>query len=178
MMAKLSSPICEASVQLEPLDHHHIEALRDACSQDTEIWDIYPLSFLGEHFDASMKIFWSNDEWVNFAVLNHDIVIGMSHYIRPDMTAKTVEIGETYIVPSTRGTGVNSIMKKLMINHAFECGFEKIGFRVDSRNKRSQAAVRKLGAKHKDTLTQNLTTWTGYVRDTMVFELQKGNWEA
>ena len=67
-------------------------------------------------------------------------------------------------------------MKKLMIEHAFDCGFEAIGFRVDSRNARSQGAVRKLGAKHKETLTKNLTTWTGYVRDTEVFELVKDDW--
>ena len=38
-------------VSLEPLEDHHVEHLRAACAEDQEIWDIYPHSMLGEHFD-------------------------------------------------------------------------------------------------------------------------------
>ena len=89
-----------------------------------------------------------------------------------------MEIGGTYIEPSMRGTGFNDAMKTLMIDHAFASGFRRIEFRVDTRNQRSAAAVRKLGAQLDGTLRKNVVTWTGYVRDTYVFSIFKDEWRG
>jgi RimJ/RimL family protein N-acetyltransferase len=101
----------------------------------------------------------------------------MTSYINPNSHG-VVEIGGTYIEPSVRGTGFNDLMKKLMIDHAFACGFRRIEFRVDARNKRSAAAVLKLGAKLDGTLRQDIVTWTGHVRDTHVFGLLQEDWNG
>jgi RimJ/RimL family protein N-acetyltransferase len=77
-----------------------------------------------------------------------------------------------------RGTGFNAIMKKLMIDRAFACKYRKVGFRVDTRNARSMAAVRKLGAVQEGIMRKDRVTWTDYVRDTAVFGLLKEEWEA
>ncbi len=177
-MADLSAVLEHAPVRLEPLAEHHIEPLRAACAEDQEVWDIYPVSMLGEHFDKAMEIFHRTDNWVRFAVINaeNDMLVGMSNYINPDLTTKVTEIGGTYIAPSVRGSGFNDVMKKLMIDHAFACGFTRIEFRVDTRNKRSMAAVLKLGAKHEGTLRKNRITWTGFIRDTAVFGLLQEEW--
>ena len=144
---------------------------------DQEIWEIYPVSMLDENFDKAIQAFHNTSNWVRFAVINRetDTVVGMTNYINPDQF-DVVEIGGTYIAPSVRGSGFNNIMKKLMINHAFACGFTRIEFRVDTRNKRSMAAVLKLGATHEGTLRKNRITWTDYVRDTAVFGLLKEEW--
>ena len=133
---------------------------------------------LDEHFDEAMRAFHDLKSWVQFAVINVETgqVVGMTNYINPDQHG-VVEIGGTYIAPSVRGTGLNDAMKNLLIDHAFANGFHKIEFRVDGRNKRSQAAVLKLGAKHEGTLRKNRVTWTGYVRDTFVFGLLKDEWQ-
>ncbi|MBL0966530.1 MAG: GNAT family N-acetyltransferase, partial [Blastomonas sp.] len=108
-----------------------------------------------------------------------DSVVGMSNYINPDARNHVVEIGGTYVEPAARGAaGVNTRMKRLMIDHAFAQGFTRIEFRVDARNLRSQAAVRKLGAVHEGTLRHNRITWTGYVRDTCVFGLLESDWSG
>lgn len=52
-------------------------------------------------------------------------------------------------------------MKKLLLDHAFACGYAKVGFRVDTRIARSMAAVLKLGAQQKSILRKNQVTWTG-----------------
>jgi RimJ/RimL family protein N-acetyltransferase len=178
MTGKLSKILEDGPVRLEPLAEHHIDALRAACAEDQEIWDIYPVSMLGEHFDKAMEAFHNTGNWVRFAVINTDTgrLVGMSSYIDPDAIAKVTEIGGSYIAPSVRGSGFNDVMKKLMIDHGFACGFTRIEFRVDTRNKRSMAAVLKLGAKHEGTLRKNRITWTGYVRDTAVFGLLKSEW--
>lgn len=176
-MDELSKILEAGPVRLEPLADHHLEPLRAACAEDQEIWGIYPVSMLDENFDKAIDAFHNTTNWVRFAVINSEtgIVVGMSNYINPDHFG-VVEIGGTYIAPSVRGTGFNGIMKKLMIEHAFACGFSRIEFRVDTRNKRSMAAVLKLGAKHEGTLRKNRITWTTYVRDTAVFGLLKEEW--
>ncbi|AMO71970.1 GNAT family N-acetyltransferase [Sphingorhabdus sp. M41] len=176
-MDKLSAILEESAVRLEPLGEHHLELLRAACAEDQDIWDIYPVSMLDENFDRAIEAFHDTTNWVRFAVINGKTgtVVGMTNYINPDKFG-VVEIGGTYIAPSVRGSGFNGIMKKLMINHAFAHGFTRIEFRVDTRNKRSMAAVLKLGAQHEGTLRKNRITWTGYVRDTAVFGLLKQEW--
>jgi len=176
--ALLSQIMTDGNVVIEPLQNHHIEDLRAACAEDQEIWDIFPFSLL-DNFDETVKLLHAAEDWVRFAVLNKDDgrVVGMTNYIRPDAHG-VVEIGGTYIAPSMRGTGFNGIMKKLVIDHAFACGFRKVVFRVDTRNKRSMAAVLKLGATQEGILRKNLITWTGYVRDTAMFGLLKEEWTA
>lgn len=177
MTEKLSKILEEGQVRLEPLAEHHLEPLRAACAEDQGIWEIYPINMLGDDFDKAMRAFHDLKSWVQFAVINKETgkVVGMTNYINPDQHA-VVEIGGTYIAPSVRGVGFNDIMKKLLLNHAFANGFRKVEFRVDGRNKRSQAAVLKLGAKHEGTLRKNRITWTGYRRDTCVFGLLKEEW--
>lgn len=179
-MAELSTELEAGAVRLEPLAAHHIEPLRSACAEDQEIWDIYPVNMLGDDFDRAMELFHSTSNWSRFAVINTESgnLVGMSNYINPDPVTKVTEIGGTYIAPSVRGSGFNDVMKKLMIDHAFACGFTRIEFRVDTRNSRSMAAVLKLGAKHEGTLRKNRITWTGYIRDTAVFGLLKEEWKA
>ena len=179
-MDELSNIMENGPVRLEPLADHHLEPLRAACAEDRDIWDIYSFSMLDEHFDQAVAAFHKTANWVRFAVINSETkaVVGMTNYINPDQTTKVTEIGGTYIAPSVRGSGFNKIMKKLMIDHAFSCGFTRIEFRVDTRNQRSMAAVLKLGAMHEGTLRKNRITWTNYVRDTAVFGLLKEEWSV
>jgi len=174
----LSKTLSDGNVRLEPLSERHIEPLRAACALDREIWEIYPVSLLDENFDKSMELFHSTNNWVRFAVLNGDEVVGMSNFISADPNMGTVEIGGTYIAPSVRATGFNRAMKKLMIDHAFASGYRKVGFKVDTRNKRSMAAVLKLGAVQEGIMRQDRITWTGYIRDTAVFGLLASEWEG
>ena len=178
-MVELSATLEQGAVRLEPLAEHHLEPLRAACAEDKDIWDIYPVSMLDDNFDKAIEAFHDTTNWVRFAVINRetDKLVGMTNYINPDQHG-VLEIGGTYIAPSVRGSGFNDAMKKLMIDHAFAHGFTRIEFRVDTRNKRSMAAVMKLGAQREGTLRKNRITWTGYVRDTAVFGLLKEEWGA
>ena len=92
-MSGLCQVLSDGDLRLEPLADRHVEPLRAACARDTEIWDIYPISMLGEHFDKAMEEFHATTSWVRFAVLWRDQVIGMSSYINPDTRNHVVEIG-------------------------------------------------------------------------------------
>lgn len=175
--ADLLTPLANGSVVLEPLADHHIPALKEACSADREVWEIYPMDFGPDGFDLAIGVIRASSDFHSFAVIENEKgnVVGMSSYIRPTMFG-VVEVGGTYIHPQVRGSSFNRMMKKLMIEHAFECGFHKIEFRVDTRNARSMAAVLKLGAQQEGVLRQNMVTWTGYRRDTAVFGLLRSEW--
>lgn len=172
----LLQALYDPPVGLVPFTDAHIEPLRSACAEDPDIWEIYPISLFGEHFDGSLALLASRPNWLRFAVLDGETVIGMTNFINPDAQTGTVEIGGTYIAPSARGTGFNRKMKTLLIDHAFAQGLHTVAFRVDTRNGRSMHAVEKLGARRVATLEENLTTWTGYVRNTAVFHLTRDDW--
>ena len=175
-MEQLRTVLSNDLVRLEPLGPEHLEPLRAACAEDQEIWEIYPHSMLGEHFDSAIAMRSAFKDWVMFAVLDDRGVVGTTCYIRPDPLHGVVEIGGTYIAPRVRGSGLNRAMKLLLIEHAFACGLRRIEFRVDERNLRSQAAVLKLGATREGLLRHNMLTWTGYVRSTCVFGLMHEEW--
>ena len=180
LKSKLVRTLRQSPVRLEPINDSHLETLKAACARDREIWEIFPVSMLDDNFQVSVERFHQTGEFVTFAVI-HDVddqqsVVGMTSYIRPTIHG-AVEIGGTYIAAEVRGTGFNSIMKKLMIENAFSNGFHRIQFNVDTRNERSMAAVLKLGAKQEGVLRKDRITWTGYVRDTAIFSILKEEYE-
>ena len=173
----LSTELTNGEVRLVPLADRHLEELRAVCAEDQEIWEIYPYSMLGEHFDEAIAARRAAPG-ANFAAFQGEEVVGITSYLRPDAVQGVVDIGGTYIAPRMRGTDFNRRMKRLMIEHAFACGFRRIEFRVDERNTRSQAAVLKLGAKREGLLRQDRITWTGHIRNTCIFGLLKEDWQG
>ena len=176
-MVDLAKVLESGPVRLEPMVDAHVEALRTACAADLEIWQIYPVNLGGDGFDVSLGMMRSATDWTGFAAIDtaNGQVVGMSHFIRPTLFG-VVEIGGTYLAPQVRGTGYNRVMKKLMINHAFASGIVKVEFRVDTRNRRSMAAVEALGAQREGTIRQDMVTWTGYRRDTALYGLLATEW--
>jgi len=175
---RLAVPLQAAPLTLTPLLDADREALRAACAADDEIWQIYPVSYAPDRFDASFDALMGNAARLPFAVRIDGQLVGMTAYLRIDENAQTLEIGNSYIMPDQRGTGLNGAMKRLMIDHAFSCGIRRIEFRVDARNGRSQAAVRKIGAQQEGLLRAERVTWTGHVRDTVLFGLLESDWIA
>ena len=103
-------------------------------------------------------------------------LVGMSSYIGIDLGRMALEIGSTFYVPAVRGTGFNERVKALMIGRALTSGFRRIEFRVDARNQRSQAAMAKIGGVREGVLRADRITWTGHVRDTVLFAILKDEW--
>lgn len=180
-VAALAVPLAEGEVALELLAERHMAGLRAACAEDREIWEIYPHSMLGEHFDttiAARERFHATRDWVNYVINWNDEVVGMTSFIAPDAANHKVEIGGTYIAPRMRGGPFNAAVKRLMIDHGIACGFTRIEFRIDTRNTRSMRAVEKLGAVKEGVLRKDRVTWTGYVRDTAVYGLLADEWPS
>jgi RimJ/RimL family protein N-acetyltransferase len=71
---------------------------------------------------------------------------------------------------------VNPTAKLLLMSRAFDGGAVRVQLKVDALNKRSRAAVLKLGAQQEGILRQDRLTWTGRVRDTVVFSVLTNEW--
>jgi RimJ/RimL family protein N-acetyltransferase len=65
-----------------------------------------------------------------------------------------------------------------MLRHAFDSGAVRVQFTTDVRNERSQAAIAKLGAVREGVLRRDMRTWTGHIRDTVVFSILDSEWPA
>jgi RimJ/RimL family protein N-acetyltransferase len=174
--ASLSAAMADCDLRLEPLAEAHREALKAACAQDAEIWTIYATSYDPDHFDAAFDLLLSRPSWRGFAIFLGDRLIGMSCYIGIEPERRVLEIGNTYYVPALRGSGLNARVKDLMLARAFGAGFRRVEFRVDSRNTRSQAAMAKIGGVREGMLREDRITWTGHVRDTVLFSILAGEW--
>jgi N-acetyltransferase len=75
-----------------------------------------------------------------------------------------------------RGGPANPEAKMLLLAHAFASGAVRVQLRVDARNMRSQAAVAKLGAVREGVMRRDKITWTGYIRDSVVFSILSDEW--
>jgi RimJ/RimL family protein N-acetyltransferase len=178
MLDRLYVDLADGDLRLVKLAEGHREALRAVCAADGDIWAIYSSSFGPGHFDKSFDALICGAGRMPYAIFDGDTLVGMTAWLRPDVSAQTVEIGNSYIHPDARGTGFNRRLKKLMLDHAFGVGIRRIEFRIDERNARSQAAVTKLGAVKEGVLRAERVTWTGYVRRTGLFGLLAGEWSA
>ena len=178
MREALYRPLSDGDLALEPLQERHREGLRAACTADADIWTIYASSFDAAHFDAAFTGLVGHDSRMPYAIVDAGRIVGMTAWLRPDWTAQTVEIGNSYIAPDVRGTGLNGRVKRLMLAHAFASGIRRIEFRIDERNARSQAAVRKIGAVKEGVLRAERITWTGHVRDTGLFSILGNEWQG
>jgi RimJ/RimL family protein N-acetyltransferase len=173
---RLSSALTKGDLRIEPLVEGHRAALKAACAEDLDIWQVYATSYDPDHFDASFALLMTRPRWQAFAILLGGEVVGMSAYIGIDEERGVLEIGNTYYVPRLRGTGFNRRVKDLMIGRAIDCGFRRIEFRVDARNRRSQAAMAKIGGVREGVIRQDRITWTGHVRDTVLFSILADEW--
>jgi RimJ/RimL family protein N-acetyltransferase len=158
-----------------PFSEDHRVALKAACS-DSDIWPIYSVSFDPDHFDASLDAWLAKPNFIVFVLFEGEELAGMSSFLGIEPERGVLEIGGTYYRPRFRGTGFNRRVKDMMLRRAFGCGFRRVEFRVDERNKRSQAAMAKLGAVREGVLRADRITWTGHVRDTVLFSILRDEW--
>lgn len=172
----LSQPMTGDGCRAELFSERYREPLKSACAEDGEIWQIYANNFGPGGFDDSVDRYISNPANRTFVLFDGDELAGMSSFIGIDAGRQVLEIGGTYYRPHVRGSGFNRRVKDMMLARAFECGIRRVEFRVDIRNERSQAAMKKLGAVREGIIRADRITWTGYVRDTVLFGILKEEW--
>ena len=171
----LLTPIADGDLLLEQMAEPHRVGLRAACAADHAIWAIYPTNWR-DNFDACFDGVLNNAGRCPFTIHVDGEVVGMSGFLNFALDKQGLEIGNSYIRPDLRGSGLNTRVKHLLLTRAFGCGIRRVEFRIDERNARSQAAVAKLGAVKEGVLRAERVLWNGNVRDTGVFSILADEW--
>jgi N-acetyltransferase len=115
---------------------------------------------------------------LNWAVrlLESGAVAGRISYSDTNPKDRWIEVG-TMLMPVFWGSHANPEGKLLLLTRAFEVlGANRVQFKVDSRNQRSQGSMAKLGAVREGVLRQYQIRPDGYVRDSVVYSILASEW--
>src|SRR2546428_11101457 len=171
-------------IRLEPLSRDHASALV-AVAQAPEIWTwmsalpVTPASM--EAWIAEALAAQEHGLEYPFTVvrLANDRVVGSTRYMDVQASSKGVEIGWTWYAPEAWGTVVNPEAKYLLLRQAFEeWGAIRVQLKTDLKNVRSQAAIKKLGAKEEGILRSQRFRRDGTIRDSVIFSIIREEWPA
>lgn len=150
--------------------------VQHALNCDAEAWQLFGHSGQGAHFAS----WWTrltgamqSGTCIPYAIRRKtdESVVGTTSFLNIRPERQTAEIGSTFLCPQARSGYVNPESKLLMLDHAFQCGVRRVEFMTDLRNVRSQAAIAKLGAVREGVLRRDRVTWTGHVRDSVIYSI-------
>ncbi|RZL37089.1 MAG: N-acetyltransferase [Pedobacter sp.] len=100
-------------------------------------------------------------------------VIGSSRFYDYDEKSDSILVGYTFIGRDFWGTGINNVIKKLMLDYAFEY-VENVLLHIGATNFRSQKAIEKIGAKKVDEL--EVAYYGEPNRLNFVYQIIKKDW--
>jgi RimJ/RimL family protein N-acetyltransferase len=178
MQAPEPTTLAGRHVTLVPLGPEHTEDLFEAGQYD-EVW-----SWLGwkrpralGDMAGQVEQALADSERLPFAVIKDGRAIGTTSYGDIDLAVGGLEIGWTWYTPPVWATAVNPECKLLLLTHAFDdLGADRVFLKTDGLNTRSQAAIRKLGARYDGTLRHHRLRADGSVRDSAYFSILRAEW--
>lgn len=168
-------------ITLEPLEERHHQALIEAAA-DASIWTYIPLD-LSKGFAprlAGLVQAHASGQMIIYVVRRRSdgAVVGSTSYLNIAPFDGRVEIGATWYVQSAQGGAVNPEAKYLLLSNAFGAQYNRVEFKTDSKNSRSRAALKKLGAKEEGILRAHMWMTQGYFRDSVYFSILAAEWPA
>lgn len=170
-------------VRLEPLQDHHYNAFEAIALRQPDLIQFSPFPF-GTR-EATRLYF--EDAYSGrragirypFAVISKETgsFVGSTSIGYVSEKDRRLEIGWTWVDRDLHGSGLNRHCKFLLLNYAFETlQFERVEFRTDSRNIRSQKAMEKIGAIFEGELRSHTLMPDGYRRNTRFYGILKSEW--
>ncbi len=169
-------------VVLEPMQLSHVEQL-GAAAADGELWK---LRFTSVPDPEAMDEYLSraimerdNGNFLPFVVrrLSDDKIVGTTSYYRISTTNLNLSIGYTWYSASVHRTAINTECKYLLLNHAFEVlGCNAVMWHTHHDNVRSQAAIKRIGAKFDGVLRADQILADGSIRDTYCYSMLRTEW--
>lgn len=105
--------------------------------------------------------------------------VGSTRFYDMQMAFETTQLGYTWYSKKVWGTGLNAHCKFLLLQFAFEqMNLIRVEFRADNDNKRSIAAMQKIGCKVEGILRSHLPRPDGTRRDSIVLSITQEEWTS
>jgi RimJ/RimL family protein N-acetyltransferase len=170
------------TVELVPLEQIHEVSLWEA-SDNKEIWT-YMATKINSQEELSAEIskaIIAKEQGTQypFAVFHKERneIVGSTRFLDISIANKSAEIGFTWYHPSVWRTKVNTECKYLLLMHAFEnWQLNRVFFKTDARNARSQQAIARLGAVKEGVMRKDRIISDGYARDTVYYSILNEEW--
>jgi RimJ/RimL family protein N-acetyltransferase len=171
------------SVRLEPLRPEHEEPLWEA-SRDPRTWRWLSISqpATQAEWHAFVEQALAAAELgaeIPLATVCGERVVGSTRFLALRPEHRSVEIGWTWLHPSTWGTGANVEAKLLQLRHAFEMwGCRRVELKTDALNERARCAIEALGATFEGVHRKHMLVRGGESRDSAWYSVLDDEWPA
>jgi RimJ/RimL family protein N-acetyltransferase len=164
-------------VVLAPLTREHSVGLLRA-AKDERIWR-YMVTTDVEAWIAAAYAEHAAGTRVQFVIHRDDVVVGSSTYLSLAPEHLRLEIGNTWMNPSTWGTGANTEAKYLLLRHAFETlGCRRVEFKTDANNARARAALAAIPSEFEGIHRKHMLVRGGERRDSAWYAVIDDDWPA
>jgi RimJ/RimL family protein N-acetyltransferase len=159
-------------VVLEPLGPEHVDGLR-AAAADELIWTWMVTLDVEAWIDDTLR----TTDRIPFAVLHEGEVVGSTSYMSIFPEHLRLEIGSTWMSPSTWGTGANVEAKYLLMRYAFETlRYRRVEFKTDALNDRARGALAALPAEFEGIHRKHMLVRDGERRDSAWYAVIDDDW--
>ncbi|MFC8957498.1 GNAT family N-acetyltransferase [Streptomyces sp. NPDC057101] len=177
------------SARLEPMAAQHVKGLAEAARSGTFPFTTIPRGRVETRaYVARARAERKTGASLAFTVIDRreGRIVGATRFqnmerwaLDPAAGPDAVEIGNSWLCETARGTGINLEVKLLMLRHAFDTwGVRRVSFRVDTRNHRSRAALEKLGATCEGEWRAHSLGLDGVLRDVASYSVLAQEWPA
>ncbi len=104
--------------------------------------------------------------------------LGLTMFGNISFENKRLEIGWTWIGEQFQGTGINELVKGLLLDYCFnDLGLRRVEFKIDINNLKSQKAIEKIGAIKEGLLRNYNIQSYGESAGTYVYSILKEEWK-
>ena len=170
-------------VLLRPLQVSDASLLGRYVNEEPDLWQ-YSLAAITNTKDLEKYIqaaIEARENKTSYAFIVFDKLlntyVGCTRFYDIQLNFQTTQIGYTWYSKKCWGTKLNENCKFLLLQLAFDqMGFERVEFRADNNNKRSIAAMQKIGCTVEGVLRNHLPKPDGTRRDSIVLSILKEEW--
>jgi RimJ/RimL family protein N-acetyltransferase len=172
-------------VLMRPLIATDIQLLLPFSLHEPEIWKYSLLPVAGaENLERYIQTaIRERENGVSYPFIVYDKLkqayAGCTRYYDLQLDYKTLQLGYTWYGTAFQGTGLNKNCKYLLLEYAFESlEMERVEFRADYNNKRSIAAMERIGCTVEGILRSHMPAPQGGRRDSIILSILKSEWLA
>lgn len=172
-----NQPLPGKTIILEPLQPQHYDELV-LIADNPAIWTYLLAAEFKKWFEEAVM---EKQQQIRCPYVVRQVdsgrVVGCTSYYEFSEKHRRCNIGYTWYHTSVWGTQVNPDCKLTLLRHGFEeMKFNRIAFKTDMRNTRSQRAIEKLGATREGVFRKHMILHDGNTRDTVYFSIVDDEW--
>ena len=172
-------------VLLRPIQVSDASLLGHYVNEEPDLWQ-YSLAAITNTIDLEKYIqaaIEARENKTSYAFIVFDKLlntyVGCTRFYDIQLNFQTTQIGYTWYSKKSWGTKLNENCKFLLLQFAFDqMGLDRVEFRADNNNKRSIAAMQKIGCTVEGVLRNHLPMPNGKRRNSIVLSILKEEWDA